>query len=258
MKNVEYDAYLVAQNIFQSILRGDKYTIANIAKSDIKTFNYPSIKEIPWSFGYSYDNVPRLLSENGVIVEKIENRWFTKRTSCTTKDAKHDQITNRAIQLTYFEPDETANYYIKYNRDYWDFGPQPGGLYACLVDVKRLVDFINWFNFYLPKFDIKNGILNFLGSSVKFEGEYQLKAADLLIKNLNSRVTNEDFYNLPRDLKNFKGTAPQKEASKKLFKEIREKIELNSFLANGLVCIQRKGFGIFIDNQIYSSFPQNP
>jgi hypothetical protein len=259
MKNVEYDAYLTASSIYQSVLSTDNFTVVNIAKTETnKTFNYPSISEIPWSYGYVFDNVPRLLVEHGVIISKINGLWYTNKGLNKSNGNYKDEITLKAVERKYFDKDEHAEYYIKY-REYpkpVDRGPQPAGLYSCLIDIDKLVHFINFYNFYTPKFDISTGVLRFLDSVVKFEGEYQIKAVELLINNINKRISPGDFYKIPRGLKNYKGTPPQMEASKKLIKEIRAKIEENDFLSKGLICVQNKGFGIFIDVSIYASFPQ--
>lgn len=257
MKNVEQDAYWLIFNIYQSVLRQDKYTIVNIAKSDLKVFNYKSISVIPWSYGYTYDNILRLLTESDIVIASNKNRWYVgKELNTKYSSISEDQITLKAIEIGYFKKNEHASYYSNFFNSSVSYGPQPGGLYSCLIDIDKLLLLYNSYNFSLPKFDNKKGILNYQSSALHFEGEYQIKAVDLLISNLNKRVSESDFYNIVRDIQTFKDSSAQKEASKKLFKEIKTKIKKDKFLSEVFVCVHENGFGIFLDNKLNFGSPQ--
>lgn len=253
------DASKLCLKIFNSTPPNKPWTIINIAKSSNETFTYPDYIEIPTSFGYAYDNVPTFLKDEGVFEATMQNKWFTNvanRSAVRVNIGLHDVITEVARSKGYLENKAEAQFYFKLKRQYVDEGPVTSGQYAVLVNMKNLIRFYGKYNppqiEDSPTFDVSTGDLIFLGEKVHVEGDIHIKSMALLIKNINSRVSAKELYeirqnsNYEQEVAKYKKT-PTNDIVEQVFKSLKTKVDENDKLRKIIVFVQRDGFGIFID-----------
>jgi hypothetical protein len=262
------NAMLTGNIILNNISPRDRWIIVNIAQTENQVFSYPSIPELPTCFGYVFDKVPQILEEEGVIEAKINGLWFLKISSIKKEylgKTGKDSITVVARHKGYIKKTEIAEHYIKYDKYLkLDTGPKARGQYSVLINVNRLRLFINWYSGLTPIFNDNNKTLEFLNEKIQFNGDVNIKSIKLLIDNINSMVSNKDFYEIPRGLTNYnelikhKGKTKVHESLKKIFKEIENKIKSNNILKNVLIPVQKDGYGIFINNKKLQLPKNNP
>lgn len=78
MNNLLKDSTQLAENILDTVLPSAEWTVVNIAKHSERVFSVPGDEEVPDCFGYTFDNVPKYLEENGVIEARVPNAWFIR------------------------------------------------------------------------------------------------------------------------------------------------------------------------------------
>ena len=245
--------------IYNSLSPRDTWKIVNIGKSNNQVFNWPSYPSIPWSYGYTYDSVPQILEEDGVIEAKVANSWFMGVENGTKQFL--DAITIAARQKKYITDDEIVNFYCKYShsRKSNDRGPTSvGGQYSILVNIQKLIAFYQKYNQEAtppkPIFNEKVRTLDFLGEKILFKGKIEQKSVKILVDNMNSMVSKKDFFDVRGEgkyeveVKKF-GSTPAHEPIEKVFKEIKSKITSNDKLKKVLILAQQEGFGMFIDQK---------
>lgn len=147
--NVVQDAVGLAKAILDSLLPTDRWTIVNVARNGDRIINLTNISEIPPSFGYSFDNVQRLLHQEGVIEAVVRDRWFAKVVNTPLRSAatKNDPITSIARKKGYMSSAQYAKFYESidlYIRS--KFGPKMSGQAAILINVNSLLEFVKKYN----------------------------------------------------------------------------------------------------------------
>lgn len=254
MNGLVNDAVRLCTVIWDSLLPTSQWAVVNIAKSKNALFTYPTkYQEIPTSFGYTYDRVPQYLSECGVIEALGVSRWFmffSKGISEKTTDL----ITNVARAKKYISEDQSASYYHTLSDYKQRYGPTEPGQYAILINVSKMSNFIRRSLTTIPQFSEDSGILSFLGKVIRFDGEVEKKSVRLLVDNIGSIVTKEEFYSIPRGAKNYKAIVESKKGSlhdslEKMFNKIKSKFYEDKDLKNALIFVQKDGFGIFVNQR---------
>ncbi len=265
MNGLINDCVTLCSYIYDALPPAEYWSVVNIAKTANRTFTYPSIKEIPTSYGYSYDRVPQELLAQGVIEALMPNRWFTRWGNAISGSYSangKDFLTTIARDKGYLNflklpNDQTvAHFYYEWRNSRENWGPVEAGQYSVLINKQKLVEFTRWYSNTSPQFVLQTGDLYFLGQNLKFEGEVKRKTVDLMIKNINSIVPKEQFYELREDSsvttyeqqKNRNRLTKVSDRLEDTYKQIQREIEKHPVLGVALIPIQKKGFGIFVNN----------
>jgi len=265
MSGLINDALLLCRSVLDCLTPNEDWAIINIAKTSNRTFTFPSIPEIPTSFGYTYDNVPKLLIENGVIEETLPNRWYV---SLINRDEKYqlsswDNITSMLYKNKYINNDKKAYYYYSYSHSTENrYGPKISGQHAVLINKQKLLFFTNWYSNQWPKFNNTTGTFEYLGYQIKFEGDLIIKTVNLLINNINSIVNKEVLYDVRgtgdfQIMKKRGKVTSANDATKKIYESIKKKIKDHEQLKKYLVIASWEGYGLFISYPKPDANPKN-
>lgn len=263
------DALELAQKILDSLLIQDKWTIVNILIDDRDAILIKNYHLIPPSFGYKYVSTITLLEENGVVEGKTNNWWYVGSVKSNSyiwntfpqEIQLDDHISEVARKKGYINKDESVRYYYDVSKG--DVGPQLHEQYAILVNREKLEDFINYFKELKPRFNLDTGILEFMGESVQIDGKINRKSFNLLFDNLNSIVTKKEFYEV-REKQDYDiiykqpGITKLHDVLKKVFLELKEKVESYPKLKHAIKFVQKDGFGIFIDEKALTEVINKP
>lgn len=230
----------------------EEYPLVHIAQNEYVVFSFPSFSKLPTGYGCVVDRTPQFLEREGVIKVLYSGKYviFGYKNRLTMG---RDRLEFEASELV-----RCATLYEKYvgrkiDLDGYSFFTEGAvsirGLRFIVVNGNAARSFIKKHSQILPVFDVINGVLSFSGEDLPFDGEITRKSVQLLIENVNSIVSPQDFHRLPRGEEkksNFKTT----EEEKRMFKDIRKKIESNKILKDALVCVVRRGFGIFLNQKL--------
>lgn len=257
MNGVVKDAYNLCLYVLDAMTPGDKFAIINIGISDkgYKTFNYPDKHDIPTAFGYSYDNVFKVLLTEKIVLASKKDVWFTKVS--VYKDNSIDTLTTVGRSCGFLKADEHVNCYRRWYTSHVDNGPQCKGLYSLLVDLQTMRYFVNRQQGILPIFNTEKSSLEYLGQVVEFSG-YQARCIQMLISRLNSRVSASELYSYIYEkpesdymaqVKSSRGKTGTNEPVEKIFDNAKKKVKENNRLKETLIFVQQDGFGLFIDQR---------
>lgn len=144
MNNLLKDSTQLAESILDTVLPSAEWTVVNIAKHPEKVFSVPDDNEVPDCFGYTFDNVPKYLEENGVIEAKVPNAWFIRFYDSNNrsdipvpKAVVKDSIGEVARKKGYIS--ESMIGYYHHNRAYDEnYNRTIKGAMAILVNVEAL------------------------------------------------------------------------------------------------------------------------
>lgn len=258
MKNVIDDAIDLATNILSSLLPNKKFEIVNIAIKEPQTFTIEGYPSIPLSFGYRFNDTPKLLEQDGAIVGKTDKWWYvgiTKKNSIWNNNRPREidldgNIDDVVHKYKLIGDDEVIEYY--FNKSKNNVGPRESGQMAILVSRRKLEQFVGWYKGVSPQFDSKTGIFTYRGVSVTIKGKNAINWFKLLFDNLGGIVSKQQFYevNGKRDyqtIKKSRGVTQLHDTLEKGFGKLVEIVESEPFLRKSVIMLQRGGFGMFID-----------
>lgn len=258
------DAVRLATNILNSLLPSDSWAIVNIVKDERDHLLFNDFPDIPTTFGYIYDQVITLLTEEGIIEESNPGSWFIGITDTDSYYAHHilpyieqlDGLGMEARSKGYLTEKQLVEYY--YSNDRQKLGPVISGHYSVLINRNRLDKFIKKFSNLLPNINEETGEFSFRGEVVLFKGELEIKSLKLLLNNLNSLVSKKEFYlvrgkNDYEQIKDRYGVTQLHDSLEKMFNVIKKRLKQNSKLKDVFVFTQDNGFGIFINEKALRS-----
>ncbi len=257
MNGVVKDTYDLCLYVLDAMSPRERYAFINIGRSDkgYRTFNYPTQHDIPTAFGYSYDNVLKVLREEKLLLASAKDVWYI--TNSKSKDNSIDTLTVAGRACGYLQPDEYANRYLKWRSSHVDEGPSCKGLYSLLVDLQAMRYFVNRQQGTVPIFNKEKSSLEYLDQVVEFSG-YQARCVQMLISRLNSRVSASELYSYIYEkpeseyvaqVKSSRGKTGTNEPVEKIFDNAKKKVKENDRLKEILVFVQQDGFGLFIDQR---------
>lgn len=248
-------------------------------ENDLVLFDkYPEIPK-PYYIDSSTDNnVFDLLKYHGLFDDSWENMWYEcilperlpsdRRNGLAQgykerlRDKEADMISGFTYQLrelgeigeyssvrTYYRVEVEGEYDITFQ----DQGPEARGGFVLFFR-KQLEHFLNYYSNKYPIYDRKTKTLKYLGEEVKFDGELEARTAELLITNINSLVSREEFYSVRGDevtkYQNIKRKTQLHDTLKKQFENFEKKVKSNSNLVKALVFVIQDGYGVFINTRL--------
>ncbi len=252
------NAILLGKKMLSTVSPRDEYIVVNIGKSNNLIFTYPSINDIPSSFGYFYDKVPQILEEEGVILAKKKNRWYINQVIQLWKNENPDSLDKVGQEIKLINPGEGFAYYKCRQTSSTrgsSIGPELAGQFAVIIDVKNLRFFLNKYTWSAPYFNIKSGVFKFLGEEMSFSGEKDKKRLDILVNNINCLISKQKFYETTDEKyeihKQRKSVIQIHDTLRKGFEKIKNNLIKNEKFKKSLVFNSENGFGIFVNNSYF-------
>jgi hypothetical protein len=268
--NAVYDAVDLAKRIFDAIVPNKDSIVTTISKSKEKMFLAPDNIGTQ-VFGYFYDQVPDLLEE--VMLAKEKWYWFAGKNKAPNYERIKSEalrkdkngykvpnvITKYAWEHGYLPKDEEVDLWLVKDRDAYTV--------TFLTTRRKLSRFINKYTNTVPVFDEKRGELFFLHQPpVIFEGSVRILTVKLLLDNLNSIVSLQELYDIPRPkVQNQEIVGHERKQSYEKYgkkekpndavddvcHKIREIIGKDVVLKETLRILHEKnvGYGLFVDNR---------
>lgn len=267
MNNVVQNSIQLAVSIFSNLPPQKTWAIVNIGKSSNLSFYFTKYPNISTVYGYKYDYVPCFLENEGVIEAKVPHRWFTEITE--SEIPNNDSITRVAHLKGYLNHLESTNFYSRYSQTQPknNFGPYTvGGQFSILVNVRKMYDFCEKYldtPDRIPKFNEATKCLEFLGESLLFIGKAEQNSLKLLLSNLNSIVSKQDFFESGGNASSYADAVKRRRQTlihdplEKRFIKIKKRIMANKRLGVSLVLVQQNGFGMFLNNKAMSPKPDH-
>jgi len=268
MKNgLTNDASLLCETIFSNCIPNSNWMFINIAKNILdsnRTFNLNYFPLIKTTYAYFIDDVPQLLITEGVIEKFINGRWITGLENI--KNTYENALTVYARSKGIIKNNESVGiFYDSSNIN--SFGPKYYGQYAALINIDALKTFYFKYNpptisssgsDSLPIFDNSKGVFIFIGKSITIKANLKKKLLDLLVKNINRIVSDEELYDI-RGVGKYKSKTanktlePANDANEKLVKELKEELYSIPEFKKTLFFVNHFGSGLFVDKRFVTS-----
>lgn len=248
------DAVALAKTILSDSSLEEKYIVCTIAQADNSIFPTPD-RETPSAYGYRANGVPMLLQKKGVIEQSVQHYWFAgidKWNERSKYKAHPEKMNLYAHERGYIKKDQEIRYHIV-NDPMYD-------VFTILTTPQKLQSFVNFFENRIPVFDKDSGNFVFLGETIKISGEKERSCLDYLVNNVNCIVAKEEIHAKQKktgeksyeESKRQYGESSTHEPLEKLFQAVKKKVVANPKLKHALIFVQQDGFGLFVNQEIFT------